>query len=136
MFVKHTSTRVRYAETDRMGLVYYGNYAQYFEIARTEAIRSLGVSYKELENQGVMLPVLRLEVKYLKPAFYDELLSIKTVISEVPTTRITFEHEIYNEAEELTTLGSVQLVFVDAKTRKPRRAPDSVVEKLREFIEP
>lgn len=136
MFVKHTSTRVRYAETDRMGVVYYGNYAQYFEIARTEAIRSLGVSYKELENQGVMLPVLRLEIKYLKPAFYDELLSIKTVISEVPSTRITFEHEIYNEAEELTTLGSVQLVFVDAETRKPRRAPDSVTEKLREFIEP
>lgn len=136
MFVKHTSTRVRYAETDRMGVVYYGNYAQYFEIARTEAIRSLGVSYKELENQGIMLPVLRLEIKYLKPAFYDELLSIKTVISEVPSTRITFEHEIYNEAEELTTLGSVQLVFVDAETRKPRRAPDSVTEKLREFIEP
>lgn len=128
------STRVRYAETDQMGVVYYGNYPQFFEIGRVEALRSLGLTYKEIEARGIMLPVLKLEVKYLAPATYDDLIQIKTEIRSLPQTRITFHHEIRNEAGDLLTLGMVQLVFVDIKTRKPVMAPDYFLELIQPFF--
>ena len=87
--------RVRYAETDKMGYVYYGNYATYYEVGRVEALRKLGMSYKEMEDEGIMLPVLSFNIKYFKPAFYDDLLTIKTSITEMPNTRIKFEYECY-----------------------------------------
>lgn len=130
MYFSETSLRVRYAETDQMAYVYYGNYPQYFEVARVETLRTFGLSYKKIEDDGVMLPVLKLEIKYVAPAKYDDLLNIKTRIAEMPKTRITFEHEIYNEAGNLLTLGKVELVFVNIKTGKPCRAPDSLLNAL------
>ncbi len=130
MHFSETSLRVRYAETDQMAYVYYGNYPQYFEVARVEALRSLGLSYKKIEEEGVMLPVLKLEVKYIAPAKYDDLLRIQTKIAEMPKSRITFEHEIFNEAGDLLTLGKVELVFVNIKSGKPCRAPHSLINAL------
>tara|TARA_R110002050_G_scaffold180202_3_gene313813 strand:- start:3699 stop:4118 length:420 start_codon:yes stop_codon:yes gene_type:complete len=130
MYFSETKLRVRYAETDQMSVVYYGNYPQYFEVARVEALRALGLSYKKMEEEGVMLPVLKLEVKYIAPARYDDLLRIKTCIAEIPKTRIAFEHEIYNEDGKLLTLGKVELVFVDIKSGKPCRAPHSLVNTM------
>lgn len=134
MFVNSMSTRVRYAETDQMGVVYYGNYPQFFEIGRVEALRSLGLTYKEMEARGIMLPVLKLEVKYVAPATYDDLIEIKTEIRSLPKTRITFHHEIRNEEGKLLTLGEVQLVFVDMKTRKPVMAPDYFLDLIEPFF--
>ncbi len=130
MYVNLTSSRVRYAETDQMGYVYYGNYPQFFEIGRVEALRALGISYKKMEEDGIMLPVLKLEIKYVAPAKYDDLLQIKTEIREIPSTRITFHHEIFNEAGGLLTIGMVQLVFVDIKTKKPCKAPPYILDAL------
>lgn len=129
MFVKTTSIRVRYAETDQMGVVYYGNYAQFFEVGRVEALRELGMTYRKMEEEGFMLPVLKMEIKYVGSAKYDDLLEIKTIIKELPKTRFRFEHEISIEGK-LITLGVVELVFVDAKTRRPCSAPDKFLEKL------
>ncbi|WP_421753707.1 acyl-CoA thioesterase [Croceimicrobium sp.] len=129
------STRVRYAETDQMGVVYYGNYSQYFEIGRVEALRSLGLTYKEMEKRGIMLPVLKLEVKYLAPATYDDLIEIRTEIREMPNTRITFHHEIRNEEGKLLTIGMVQLVFVDIESRKPVLAPEYFLDLIKPQLE-
>jgi len=115
--------RVRYSETDKMGYVYYGNYASYFEVARVELFRKHGVSYKEMEDEGIMMPVLELKTKYIKPAKYDDLLTIKTKISAKPGVRVTFEYEVYNEKEELLTIADTTLVFIDMKTGRPTQAP-------------
>lgn len=131
MYVNFTSTRVRYAETDQMGVVYYGTYPQYFEIGRVEALRSLGITYKKMEEEGIMLPVLKLEIKYIRPATYDMKLNIKTFLTELPTSRICFHHEIFDENDQLLTTGSVALAFVDAHSRRPCRPPAYVVEKLK-----
>ncbi|NVK26646.1 MAG: acyl-CoA thioesterase [Flavobacteriia bacterium] len=128
MVTIETSTRVRYSETDQMGVVYYGNYAQYYEVGRVELLRNLGMSYRELEEAGTMLPVLKLECKYIRPAKYDDLLRIVTTIEEMPSTRITFKHEIYNEQNVLLNIGLVSLVFVDIKSGRPQKAPQSVVD--------
>lgn len=129
------STRVRYAETDQMGVVYYGNYPQFFEIGRVEALRSIGLSYKEMEARGIMLPVLKLEVKYIAPATYDDLIEIRTEIRELPSTRITFHHEIRNEAGKLLTIGMVQLVFVSIESKRPLAAPDYFMEIMQPYFE-
>ena len=122
--------RVRYGETDQMGYVYYGNYAQYFEMGRAEWLRSLGITYKRMEASGIMLPVLNLNVDYLKPAKYDDLLTLKTTLLKKPTVKIEFGFEIYNESEELLTKGYTSLVFIDMKRNKPTRAPKYILEKL------
>jgi acyl-CoA thioester hydrolase len=122
--------RVRYAEADRMGYVYYGNYAMYFESARTEMLRSLGFSYREWEDKGIILPVRELQIRYHAPAYYDDLLTIRTIIKERPSARITFHHEVYNERGEKTCTGSLVLVFVDSKTRRPTLAPDHFLKAL------
>ena len=111
--------RVRYAETDQMGYVYYGNYSTYFEVARVELFRSFGISYKEMEEQGIMMPVLEQNIKYIKPAKYDDLITIKTKIEKKPGIRVLFHYEVYNEEEVLLTIASTTLVFVDMKTNKP-----------------
>jgi acyl-CoA thioester hydrolase len=126
--------RVRYAETDKMGYVYYGNYTQYYEVGRVEALRSLGTSYKEMEDSGVMLPVYTCNLKYLKPALYDDLLVIKTTIRELPTLKITFDYEIYNQKNELLNTGNTTLVFINMSTNKPCRAPESFLEKISKFF--
>ncbi len=128
MFTHQCTVRVRYAETDRMGFVYYGVYAQYFEVARVEALRSLGLSYKRMEDDGVMLPVHDLNVKYHKPALYDDLLTITTRITTLPSVRIAFTYEVRNEAGDLLTEASTTLVFIDKSTGRPCRAPQALLD--------
>lgn len=122
--------RVRYAETDQMGVVYHGNYAQYFEMGRVEWLRNLGVSYKWMEENGVMLPVVTLNMNYKKSARYDDLLTVRTIFKSQTTVKIEFDYEIYNEANELLTTGYSKLVFVDIKTGRPVLAPKYLSEKL------
>ncbi|BDD05988.1 acyl-CoA thioesterase [Aureibacter tunicatorum] len=130
MFVYDHHLRVRYAETDQMSYVYYGNYAMYYDIARTEALRSLGISYKELEDNGVMLPVLENYSKYIKPAKYDDVLLIKVILKELPGIKIRFEYELYREENILINKGFSTLVFVDMETGRPMKAPESVIERF------
>ena len=131
MIQKETQIRVRYAETDQMSIVYYGNYAQYFEVGRVELLRSLGTDYRQIEESGTMLPVLDLYVKYIRPAKYDALLTIKTSVEEWPETRITFHHEIYNEQNTLLIKGRVTLVFVDIERNRPTRMPEQLAKLFR-----
>lgn len=126
--------RTRYAETDQMGYVYYGNYATYFEVARVEALRSLGLSYREMEEQGVMLPVLESTIKYIRPATYDELLTIHTAIETWPGVRLVFHHEIYNEKGELINKASITLVFINKENMKPRSATSDFLAALKPYF--
>jgi len=124
------NVRVRYAETDQMGVVYHGNYAQYFEMGRVEWLRNLGLSYAFMENNGVMLPVVSLTINYKKPARYDDLLTVRTILKKQESVRIEFDYEIYSEKGELLTTGNSVLVFVDMKTGRPIAPPDYVVAKI------
>lgn len=135
MKVFETKLRVRYAETDRMGYCYYGNFAAYFEVARVEALRSLGVTYKDLEDDGVVLPVLEYQIKYFKPAFYDEELRIETKIEEVKGARIYFSYTTFNEANEAINKAKTTLVFVDYDTKRPMNPPKELVEVLSKATE-
>jgi acyl-CoA thioester hydrolase len=128
------TVRVRYAETDQMGVVYHGNYAQYFEMGRVEWLRNLGVSYKWMEENGVMLPVVSLEINFKKPARYDDLLRVKTILKSQTTVKIEFDYEIYNELNQLLTTGYSMLVFVDMKTGRPILPPKYVSDKINEII--
>ena len=118
--------RVRYSETDQMGVVYHGNYAQYFEIGRVEMLRNIGVSYKLMEASGVMLPVVSLTMNYKKPAHYDDLLTIKTILKKQASVKLEFDYEIYNENDELLTIANSVLVFVDTKTGRPIQPPEDI----------
>jgi len=129
--------RVRYGETDQMGYVYYGNYAQYYEIGRVEMLRSLGMTYKSMESEmGVMMPVVNLEIRYLRPAKYDDLLTIRTSLRKLPEKlSITFHVEILNEEGKLINSGSVRLCFVDIKEGRTVPAPEPLMERLRPHFE-
>lgn len=122
-YVHNTEIRVRYGETDQMGYCYYGFYAQYFEVGRVEAIRNLGMSYKSLEDEGIMLPVADFSVKYISPAYYDDLLTIKTHIKEINGARIYFEYELSNHKGKLIAKATTTLVFVTKATMRPIQAP-------------
>ena len=135
MFSHKTEIRVRYAETDQMKYVYYGNYARYFEIGRVEALRSLGATYKSFEDQGVMMPVLELKHKFIRPAFYDELLTLTTTISKLPGVRIHFTYELHNEKGTLIHIGETTLVFIDMEKQKPCMPPTELLEKLKPFFD-
>ena len=128
MIINKTKLRVRYGETDQMGYVYHGNYAQYFEVGRIEWLRNLGVSYKSLEDSNIMLPVLNLNINYLKPAKYDDLLTIVTTLKKKPLIKIKFNLEIYNQNNVLLTTGSTTLVFIDRLKNKPTRLPQILQE--------
>lgn len=131
MYEFNTKIRVRYAEADPMNVVYYGNYAQYFEVARVESLRNLGISYKTIEEMGIMLPVVELNIKYLRPAKYDDLLTIKTMIKVLPTDhRIQFDQEVYNEEGKLLTIGIVKLYFMDQKLSNRAEMPPLLRSKL------
>jgi acyl-CoA thioester hydrolase len=130
MFISTTKIRVRYAETDQMGYVYYGNYAQYYEVGRVEGLRDMGMSYKIMEQEGIMLPVLEYQIKYFKPAFYDDLLTLKTSIVDVKGARIYFEYETLNEQNEILNKGATTLVFVKKETNKPCSPPDWFMKKI------
>lgn len=118
--------RVRYSETDQMRVVYHGNYAQYFEIGRVEWLRNKGISYKWMEENGIMLPVVSLNINYKKPARYDELLTLKTILKNKTSVKIEFDYELYNESGELLTTGNSILVFVDMKTGRPIAPPQYI----------
>ena len=126
-----TNVKVRYAETDQMGVVHHGNYAQYFEIARLEWLSSLGISYKTMEETGVMLPVYELNTQFLKPAVFEDELEIEVKLKELPSVKITFEYLIYNQNKELLTKAFTTLVFMDAKTKRPIRCPKYILDKLK-----
>jgi len=131
MFNSTTTIRVRYSETDQMNVVYHGNYAQYFEVARSEAIRDMGITYKEMEEMGIVMPIVELHTKFLRPALYDDLLTIKTQLRELPTNhRIEFHHEVYNEAGKLLTVGRIVLYFLDSKTMARTIMPAALTQHL------
>jgi acyl-CoA thioester hydrolase len=124
------SVRVRYSETDQMGVVYHGNYAQYFEMGRVEWLRNIGISYKSLEESGIMLPVVSLTMNYKKPAKYDDVLVVKTIFKMVSSVKIEFDYEIHNESGDLLTIANSILVFVDRITGRPTQPPKHFLEKV------
>lgn len=134
MLTQEIKIRVRYAETDQMGYVYYGNYASYYEVARVESLRNLGFSYKLLEEQGIMMPVVENNSKFIRPGKYDDLLTIKVIVDEMPSKRITFKYEIYNEREKLINLGETILAFVNMKNGRTIEAPESIKTLLDPFF--
>ncbi|MFO7823948.1 MAG: thioesterase family protein [Cyclobacterium sp.] len=136
MFTYEHKLRVRYAETDQMGYVYYGNYAAYYEVARVEALRSVGFSYKEMEANGIMMPVLENHSQFLLPGKYDELLTIRVSIREMPGIRIRFHYEIFSEAGPLIHEGETLLTFLKTDTHKPCRPPQKFMTLIRPYFEP
>lgn len=131
MFEASVEIRVRYAETDQMGFVYYGNYAMYYEVARVEALRASGCSYKEIEDEGILMPVLENYSKFIKPALYDELLTIKVRIPHLPGVKTTFEYDFYNEQQELIHQGRTLLAFIRKESGRPCKPPAKLVEMLK-----
>ncbi|GAB5472705.1 MAG: thioesterase family protein [Maribacter sp.] len=126
------SFRVRYSETDQMGVVYHGNYAQYFEMGRVEWLRQLGTSYKEMESTGIMLPVISLHVDFKKSAVYDDLLTVRTTLKKMPSVRIEFDFEIRNEIGDVLVTANTVLVFMDMAKKRPVKCPDYLLEKIAE----
>lgn len=132
MFTAETTIRVRYAETDQMGVVYHSHYFQYFEVARAECIRNLGFTYAEMEKAGIIMPVVEVNCRYLRPALYDDLLTVKTTLKHLPDNhKIVFDQEVYNEKNELLATGSVLLFFINAATRQRARMPDILYQRIK-----
>ncbi len=132
MYSYDYEVRVRYGETDAMGVVYYGVYPLYYETGRTEMMRNLGFTYRKMEDMGVIMPVIKLNSRYLKPAYYDDLLTVRTIVRKMPDTRIVFDYEIYNEQNSLINKGETTLVFMDRNRGRPVRIPGF----LRSVLEP
>lgn len=124
------SFRVRYGETDQMGVVYHGNYAQYLEMGRVEWLRSMGISYKAMEENGIMLPVISLNIKFKKSAVYDDLITVTTYIKKKPMVKIEFDYEIRNQEGDLLIEANTVLAFIDMKSNKPVKCPDYILDKL------
>ena len=135
MFIHDTQLRVCYADTDQMGYVYYGNYGRFYEIARTEALRSLGVNYRELEAAGTMMPVYEHKSRYMQPARYDDLLTIRVILRSLPAVRIVFEYEVYNEKGMLLNKGETTLVFVNIQSGRPCAAPAALLQQLQPYFD-
>jgi acyl-CoA thioester hydrolase len=136
MYSHRFQIRVRYSETDKMGYVYYGNYMQYYEVGRVEALRNLGLSYASMEDEmGIFMPVVNMNVRYLRPAYYDELLTLETSISIFPASSIKFYTKIFNEKEELINAAEITLCFVDTKTFKRTDVPASITELLKPYFD-
>jgi acyl-CoA thioester hydrolase len=134
MFISQIQYRVRYGDTDQMGYVYYGKYAYFYEIARVEALRGIGISYKDMEAQGIMMPVLENHSYFLLPAQFDDLLTIKVMIKELPASKIVFHYEIYNEAVQELHRGESVLVFMNKESRKICRPPKYLLDKLMPYF--
>ncbi|NOR34123.1 MAG: YbgC/FadM family acyl-CoA thioesterase [Bacteroidales bacterium] len=130
-----TQYRILYADTDMMGVVYYGNYGRLFEMGRTEMIREMGLPYIELEKKGIVMPVFSVESKYRNVLKYDELITIETTVKEVPLVRMEFFHKIYNEDGKLAHEAKVVLVFMDMKTGRPVRAPEALTNLLQNYTD-
>lgn len=134
MITAETKIRVRYAETDQMGFVYYGRYAEYYEVGRVEAMRKLGLSYKEMENKGILMPVIEYYIKYKKPALYDDEIILITTIKEIPNIKIKFYHECFNSNGELLNTGFVTLAFLKKENKKPISAPDWFIKECKKYF--
>lgn len=135
MFKHETKIVTRYAEVDRMGYVYYGNYATYFEVARVETMKEFGLSYADLEDAGILMPVVHYEIDYKKPAFYDEELTIACTIKELPRSRMNFFYETYDSKGQLLNSAMTQLVFVSTETNRPTKAPDQLLSALEKVMD-
>ena len=125
-----TKVRVWYCDTDQMGIVHHSNYIRYYEAARSDFMRSLGLSYADVEARGIMMPILEVQSKYRRPAYYDEELTVRIRVDELPKVRITFHYELYNAAGDLLNTGMTQLGFMSAETRRPCRCPQWFIELL------
>ncbi|MBA3829134.1 MAG: acyl-CoA thioesterase [Taibaiella sp.] len=135
MYTSTTQIRVRYGETDQMGYLYYGNYALYYEVGRAEAIRTLGYTYREVEEMGVMMPVVELNSQYLRPALYDDLITVKTSLKELPTdSKVLFHSELYNEKGILLNKGITTLVFYDPKHKTKVNMPEELLNRLAPYF--
>ncbi|MDP4262342.1 MAG: thioesterase family protein [Bacteroidota bacterium] len=135
MFTSETQLRVRYAETDQMGVVYHSNYFPYFESARAESIRQLGFTYADMEKMGVIMPVIEVQCRYLRPALYDDLLTIKVILKELPLHhKIEFHHEVFNEKKELLATAKIILYFLEAKGKKQTTMPEPLLKKLKPYF--
>jgi acyl-CoA thioester hydrolase len=130
MIVFETKIRVYYQDTDKMGVVYYGNYARYYEIGRTELIRSLGFTYKQMEELNILLPARSLKINYFKSAYYDELLTVRTIVDTIPKVKFPIKTEIYNEQGELINSGETVLAFFSAISNKPIAAPKFFTDEM------
>lgn len=136
MLIHDYQKRVRYGETDQMGYLYYGNYAQYYEIGRVEMLRSAGMTYKYLEEtMGILMPVVSLQMRFVRPARYDELLTIRTTLKNLPDQFIIFHVEIFNETNKLVNGGTVKLCFVEARTQRTTKPPQYLLDKLAPYFE-
>ncbi len=135
MLATETKIRVRFGETDKMSFVYYGNYALYYEQARTEMMRQLDFPYSEMEKRGTIMPVLEMHTQYIKPSYYDDLITVKTFLREMPTARIRFDYEIYNEEQILLNKGYTILTFANAETFKPVRPPKYFLNLIAPYFE-
>jgi len=131
MFVHSTKIRVRYADTDQMGYMYYGNYAEFYEVGRVEMLRSLGLTYKAMEDSGIIMPVTELKCKYFKPALYDEEITVKVIMETMPSVRIHFRYELFNEKHELINLGETMLVFINQEKKRPCLPPEDFLNKIK-----
>ena len=130
MITSENKIQIRYDEVDKMGYVYHGNYAKFFHISRTELLRKIGFSDKELEAKNILLPVIEMNIKYLKPVFYDDVITIKTFLQKIPSSRMQFKHEVFNANNQVINQAESTVVFVDMHTRKPMKVPDFIVEKI------
>jgi acyl-CoA thioester hydrolase len=135
MFEHATKIRVRYGETDQMGYMYYGNYAEFYEVGRVEMLRSLGLTYSGMEESGIKMPVLELKCKYLKPALYDEEITVKVIMEKMPGIKIFFRYELFNEKDELINIGETSLVFVNMQTNRPCLPSQDFLDRLKPFFE-
>jgi acyl-CoA thioester hydrolase len=135
MFQNATKIRVRYGETDQMGYMYYGNYAELFEVGRVEMLRSLGLTYSGMEASGVMMPVLEMKCKYLRPARYDEEITVNVIMDKMPGVKIHFRYELFNEKRELIHVGETLLAFINMQTNRPCLPPADFIVKLKPFFE-
>jgi acyl-CoA thioester hydrolase len=134
MYVYETKIRVRYGETDQMGYMYYGNYAEYYEVGRVEMLRSLGMTYREMEEAGIIMPVLEMRCKYLKPALYDEEITVKVILEKKPGIKIRFRYELFNEGKQLINEGETTLAFIDSKRNRPSMPPQNFLDKLNGYF--
>ena len=135
MYITETQIRIHYALTDQMGMVYHGHYAQFYEIARAEAIRQIGYTYKDIEAMGIIMPVVDIHSRFLRPAKYDDLITVKTTLKELPLHhKIVFHHDIYNEQDELLNTADITLYFMDAKTMKRCEMPEALKKKLEGYF--
>jgi len=134
MFSSETTIRVRYGETDKMGYLYYGHYPEYFEVSRTDMIRQFGLTYRKIEEGGIIMPVRSLKVDYKTPAYYDELLIVRSILKTLPLVKLDIDYEILNEKNQLVCTGNTVLAFVDALTGKPRRAPEFFIMAIKKYF--